>query len=189
MSDYKVTLWPTGETLELNGEDTLLNQLKKAGKKIKSSCGGCATCSDCTIIVKSGEMNLTPQTFEELRLLGNVFHITKERLSCQTKLLGDVTLDISAHDKNTFTGKNEASKGVQGQKATKTIVKKREDIEKAAIESKEKNQEKPSDTWYRHWEKGEGEDAADSNKPKKLGGNKRVKPFHYNEPDKEETDK
>ena len=107
MSDFKCTLWPSGEVLELNGEETLLNQLKKAGKKIKSSCGGCATCSDCTIIVKSGEMNLTSQTFEELRLLGNVFHITKERLSCQTKVTGDVTLDISAHEKNTFTGKNE----------------------------------------------------------------------------------
>ena len=126
MSDYKVTLWPTGETLELNGEETLLNQLKKAGKKIKSSCGGCATCTDCMIVVKSGEMNLTPQTFEELRLLGNVFHITKERLSCQTKVTGDVTLDISAHEKNTFTGKGEK----QGPKSTTTILKKKEEVEK-----------------------------------------------------------
>jgi ferredoxin len=177
MSDYKVTLWPSGEVLELNGEDTLLTQLKKAGKKIKSSCGGCATCSDCTIVVKSGEMNLSPQTFEELRLLGNVFHITKERLSCQTKITGDVTLDISAHDKNTFTGKNEKGSSAQGQKSTKTIIKKREDIERREMVSKEKFQEKPSDTWYRHWEK-EGED---SNKPKKLGGNKRVKPFSFHD--------
>ena len=179
MSEHKVTLWPSGETLELNSEDTLLNQLKKAGKKIKSSCGGCATCSDCVVIVKSGEMNLTPQTFEELRLLGNVFHITKERLSCQTKITGDVTLDISAHEKNTFTGKNESPEQGQGQKNTKTVLKKREDVEKATIESKEKNQEKSSDTWYRHWEK-EGED---SGRPKKLGGNKRVKPFNFNEPE------
>src|SRR6476620_3773409 len=104
MSQYKCTLWPSGETLELNGEETLLKQLKDQGKKIKSSCGGCATCSDCVVVVKSGEMNLTPQTFEETRLLGNVFHITRERLSCQTKVTGDVTLDISAHEKNAFTG-------------------------------------------------------------------------------------
>lgn len=181
MSDFKCTLWPSGEVLTLNGEETLLAQLKKAGKKIKSSCGGCATCSDCMIVVKSGEMNLTPQSFEELRLLGNVFHITKERLSCQTKVLGDVTLDISAHEKNTFTGKGEKTVS----KSTTTKLKKREDIEKEAIESKEKNQEKPSDTWYRHWEK-EGEDA---NKPKKLGGNKRVKPFNFNVPEDEESDK
>jgi ferredoxin len=177
MSEYKVTLWPSGEVLELSGEDSLLNQLRKAGKKIKSSCGGCATCSDCTIIVKSGEMNLTPQTFEELRLLGNVFHITKERLSCQTRITGDVTLDISAHDKNAFTGKNEKVLEAQGQKSTKTIIKKREDIEKREMESKEKSQEKSSDTWYRHWEK----ESEDSNKPKKLGGNKRVKPFTFND--------
>jgi len=177
MSDYKVTLWPSGEILDFNTEESLLVQLKKAGKKIKSSCGGCATCSDCTIVVKSGESNLTPQNFEELRLLGNVFHITKERLSCQTKIIGDVTLDISAHEKNTFTGKNEKVGVAQGQKNTKTLLKKREDIEKAEIESKEKNQEKPSGDWYRHWEK-EGEDP---NKPKKLGGNKRVKPFNFND--------
>ena len=77
MSQFKCTLWPSGEVLDLNGEETLLGQLKKAGKKIKSSCGGCATCSDCVVVVKSGERNLTAQTFEELRLLGNVFHITK----------------------------------------------------------------------------------------------------------------
>ena len=181
MSEYKVTLWPSGEILELNDEETLLAQFKKAGKKIKSSCGGCATCSDCMIVVKSGEMNLTPQTFEELRLLGNVFHITKERLSCQTKITGEVTLDISAHEKNTFTGKNEEGRG---QKSTKTMLKKREDREKALSESKEKNQDKPSDTWYRHWEK-EGEDAVgrDPSKPKRLGGNKRVKPFNFDEPE------
>jgi ferredoxin len=177
MSEHKVTLWPSGEVLELNSDETLLSQLKSAGKKIKSSCGGCATCSNCVVIVKSGEMNLTPQTFEELRLLGNVFHITKERLSCQTKITGDVTLDISAHEKNTFTGKTEKPMAMQGQKGTKTLLKKREEVEKSVSESKEKDQAKPPGDWYRHWEK-EGED---SNKPKRLGGNKRVKPFNFND--------
>jgi uncharacterized 2Fe-2S/4Fe-4S cluster protein (DUF4445 family) len=178
MSEFKCTLWPSGEVLKLNGEDTLLNQLKKAGKKIKSSCGGCATCTDCMIVVKTGEMNLTPQTFEELRLLGNVFHITKERLSCQTKITGDVTLDITAHDKST-------SSAPSVPKSTTTRLKKRDVLEKEAIESKEKNQEKPLDTWYRHWEK----DGEDPNRPKKMGGNKRVKPFNFNEPENDETDK
>lgn len=183
MSEFKVTLWPSGEVLQLNGEETLLNQLKKSGKKIKSSCGGCASCSDCMIVVKSGEMNLTPQTFEELRLLGNVFHITKERLSCQTKITGDVTLDITLHDKSTSSSKIDGPGVVQGQKSTKTMLKKREDIEKSAMESKEKNREKPSDPWYRHWEK----EDEDSDKPKKLGGNKRVKPFQFNEPENDEN--
>jgi ferredoxin len=178
---HKCTLWPSGEVLELNGEESLLAQLKKAGKKIKSSCGGCATCGDCVLVVKSGEMNLSPQSFEELRLLGNVFHITKERLSCQTKITGDVTLDISAHEKNSSSGKTETSVP----KSTGIRVRKKEDLEKTARENEEKSQEKNSDTWYRHWEK----DDADPNKPKKLGGNRRPKPFSFQEPESSEDDK
>lgn len=178
---HKVTLWPSGEILEVTGEDTLLKELKKAGKNIKSSCGGCATCSDCTIMVKSGEMNLTPQTFEELRLLGNVFHITKERLSCQTKVLGDVTLDISVHEKKAVKA---ASAADSGPKSTTTRLKKREDVEKAARENEEKAPAKPSDDWYRHWEKGEQPE----DQPKKLGGNKRPRSFNYSETDKSEND-
>src|SRR5205085_1439537 len=104
---YKCTLWPSGEVIDVDGERSLFEQLKKAGKKIKSSCGGCATCGDCVIVIKSGELSLNAQPFEETRLLGNVFHITKERLSCQTKVTGDVTIDISAHEKNSSPSKNE----------------------------------------------------------------------------------
>lgn len=179
MSDHKVTLWPSGETLEFNSEETLLAQLKKAGKKIKSSCGGCATCTDCMIVVKTGEMNLTPQTFEEVRLLGNVFHITKERLSCQTKITGEVTLDITAHDKTTTSLQS------SGPKSTTTKLKKREEVQKAVRENEEKLEAKPSDTWYRHWEK---EGTPDPSQPKKLGGNKRPKPFRYSETDDKDDD-
>ena len=129
------------------------------------------------IVVKSGELNLTPQTFEELRLLGNVFHITKERLSCQTKITGDVTLDITAHDKSTTNTQ------VSGPKSTTTILKKREEVVKAVRENEEKEREKPSDDWYRHWEN-EGDDPS---KPKKLGGGKKPKAFTYSE--SEDSDK
>ena len=178
MSEFKCTLWPSGEVLTLNGEDTLLNQLKIAGKKIKSSCGGCATCTDCMIVVKSGESNLTPQTFEELRLLGNVFHITKERLSCQTKLLGDVTLDITAHDKSTTSS-------APVPKSTTVVRKKREEVQKAVRESEEKSREKPSEDWYRHWE---SQEADDPSKPKRMGGGKKPRAFNYSETDDSDKD-
>lgn len=178
MSQFKCTLWPSGEVLDLNGEETLLNQLKKSGKNIKSSCGGCATCSDCIVVVKSGELNLTAQTFEELRLLGNVFHITKERLSCQSRLLGDVTIDISAHEKKSTP----IIKTVV--KKSSTRLKKREDVEKAVKEKEERVETRPTDTWFKHWENEE----EDPNKPKRLGGNKRPRPFNYSETDKDETE-
>jgi len=37
MSKFKCTLWPSGEVLEFSGEETLLNELKKAGKKFKAA--------------------------------------------------------------------------------------------------------------------------------------------------------
>lgn len=178
MSDYKCTLWPSGEVLTLNSEETLLAQLKKAGKKMKSSCGGCATCTDCMIVVKSGETNLSPQTFEELRLLGNVFHITKERLSCQSKLLGDVTIDITAHDKST-------SSAPVGPKSTTVVRKKREEVAKAARENEEKSREKPPEDWYRHWENQDD----DPSKPKRLGGGKKPRAFNYSETNESDKDK
>lgn len=177
---YKCTLWPSGEVIEVDGERSLFEQLKKSGKKIKSSCGGCATCGDCVIIIKSGELNLNPQPFEETRLLGNVFHITKERLSCQTKVTGDVTIDISAHEKNSSSSKTE-TKTVS--KSSQVLVRKREEIEKSVRINEEKAQEQKPDTWYKHWEQGE----VDPNAPKRLGGNKRVKPFRFADKDEDDS--
>lgn len=174
MSQFKVTLMPSGEVLDFNGEETLLAQLKASGKKIKSTCGGCATCSDCVIIVKSGEENLTSQTFEEVRLLGNVFHITKERLSCQTRVKGDVAIDITAH------AKSDAPK-------PQVRLKKKEEVVKTLREREERVPQAKGDTWFKHWEKTE-DGAQDDSKFKKLGGNKRPKPFKFSIEDESDNE-
>lgn len=168
---HKVTLWPSTEVLEVSGDQSLLEELKKAGKKIKSSCGGHATCSDCIIKVKGGESSLTPPTFEELRLLGNIFHITKERLACQTKLTGDAVIDISAHTESKATPKTQEAAVSKG---PKTLIKKRETLQESALKSQEKDSAKKDGDWYRHWDSTEKKDHS---RPKNLGGNKRPKPF------------
>lgn len=94
----KVTVMPDGISFEMDDQTSLLESLRKNGLYVKSSCGGKASCSDCIVKIKQGEDNLSPQEYPELKLVGNVFHITKERLSCQTKIIGDVILDISMHD-------------------------------------------------------------------------------------------
>lgn len=165
----KLTLWPSGEVLEVNSTEPLLVQLTKANKKIKSSCGGHATCGDCVLTVKSGEDNLSLMTFEELRLLGNVFHITKERLSCQTKITGDVVVDVSNHEKK------KASKApAMVPNGPKVVVRKREDLQESEPKSQEKVEVKKEDDWYRHWDK---PDADESKAPAKMGGGKRPRPF------------
>ena len=100
---HKIILLPQQVTIELSGEDTLLRELKAKGVPIKSSCGGHATCADCVVKIVRGDEHLSPPPFEELRLLGNVYHLTKERLCCQTKVSGEVVIDISEHEVGNFT--------------------------------------------------------------------------------------
>jgi ferredoxin len=175
---HKLTFWPEGSTLTVEEGKPLLQQLTEQGHILKSSCGGHATCSDCIIKIKGGESNLTPPTFEELRLLGNIFHITKERLACQTKVTGDVVIDISAHAQSKTAGAGSAVVP----KGAKTVIRKRESLQETALKSQEKEGEKKEGDWYRHWDKPETKDAA---RPKHLGGNKRPKPFRATDNDPE----
>mgnify|MGYP000252269903 CR=1 FL=1 len=129
---HKVTLRPSGVVVEVEEGKNLLACLREQNIYIKSSCGGHATCSDCIIKVVSGEDYITPPPFDELKLLGNVFHITKERLACQTCVTGgDVTIDITKHDKATDEDKLKSkTSNYSKKKQVHTKVRKENDIEK-----------------------------------------------------------
>ncbi len=185
---HKVTLRPEGKTVEIEEGKNLLVALRESDVYVKSSCGGHATCTDCIIKIVSGEDNLTPPPFEELKLLGNVFHITKERLACQTMILGDVTIDISKHDKASDEArlKNKTS-NFSKKKQAKPLVRKETDIgkirqDKIDEQTKfESEQKQKSETWKNHWEKEKGP----INEPKKLAGGKRPKFFDTDKVDYE----
>lgn len=187
MTTHKVTLRPNGNVVEIEEGKNLLVALRECDTYVKSSCGGHATCTDCIIKIVSGEDNLTPPPFEELKLLGNVFHITKERLACQTCVTGPVTIDISKHDKASDEArlKNKTS-NFSKKKQVKTLVRKETDIEKirnekiSEQEQFEAEQKQKGDTWKNHWEKDQ-----DANAPKRLAGGKRPKFFDTDKVDYE----
>jgi ferredoxin len=162
---FKLTILPNNEIIEVSGAETLLATLKTYGYEMKSSCGGCASCGDCVIKIKEGEKNLSDSTFEERRLLGSVFHITKERLSCQTRINGAVTIDLSSHPGKAIKEKS-------------TILLKKKEI----VSVQEATPVQGSPEWFKHWEKNE-----DQKSIKKLGGNKRPKPFKYNPNENDEN--
>lgn len=175
---HKVTLKPSGNIVEVEEGVNLLTALRENDTYIKSGCGGHATCTDCIIKIVSGEDNLTPPPFEELKLLGNVFHITKERLACQTMVTGNVTIDITKHDKATDEEKlRSKSKSFAKKKPMHTKVRKETDIDKIRSEREQEQaafdqeQKQKSEQWKNHWEK-EGDGG-----PKKLAGGKRPKFF------------
>lgn len=126
----KITVLPYKKEITVSDGSNLREELIAAGLTIKSPCGGCASCSQCVITVKDNFDNLSEIGFEEKQILGNVFHITQERLSCQTTVLGDITIDISNH--------KQAS-----EKPSKVVRRSKEDAEKIIEERKERFKDKP----------------------------------------------
>jgi len=156
-----ITILPLGKTISVDNKTPVLEALRDEEIYIKSSCGGVASCSDCVIKVVEGADHCNPPPFEETRLLGNVFHITKERLSCQLKCEGDITIDISRHDKS-------ADENKLKQKTSSFVTKRRskDDVTKIKEERAQNRAEKP-----------EG----------KEGGHRRPKPFRTDVPTKKRS--
>ena len=79
----KFLIQNTNQTINVSEGESLLDALRRNSIDIRSSCGGFASCSDCIVKI-IGECNgVNSVNFDEKKLLGNVFHITKERLACQ----------------------------------------------------------------------------------------------------------
>jgi len=188
MPNFKLTIKPTGEVYEIEEGKSVLDFLREKEIYVKSSCGGHATCNDCIVKIVSGEDNLSPMPFPELKLLGNVFHLTKERLACQLSLHGDITIDIAHHDKLKDEKKTASKKSIQ-KKTSPIKVRKEQDVqdiksERAAFrEQRGQNKEE----WQKHWEK-EPTKTSNRSKAKNLGGQKAPKYFNTDKIDYEKND-
>tara|TARA_Y100001970_G_scaffold143629_1_gene176503 strand:- start:1291 stop:2031 length:741 start_codon:yes stop_codon:yes gene_type:complete len=180
----KIMIKPSGQELEIDEEKSILEALKEKGIYIKSSCGGVASCTDCRVKILSGEDSLTTPPFEEVQLLGNVFHITKERLSCQTKICGDeiVILDISGHnkEKDNEALRNKMKKG--SLKKSSTRVRKNTSIDETKEQRRNESAQKRSENkkkWFRTWDdkKEVTEDEVSLLSKVSSGGHRRPKGF------------
>jgi uncharacterized 2Fe-2S/4Fe-4S cluster protein (DUF4445 family) len=89
-----VTYLPSGVRLACDEGDSVFAVAQKASLAITTACGAKATCGLCRVKVISGEANLTPFSEVEKKHLGNVYFITKLRLSCQARVSGDVVVEI-----------------------------------------------------------------------------------------------
>ena len=118
-------------------------------------------------------------------LLGYKGYYIKEYFANYFLHQSDVTIDISTHEKNSSSSKNQTG---SVSKSSQVLVRKREDVEKSVRINEEKAQEHKPDTWYKHWEKDDNDpDGTAVGAPKRLGGNKRVKPFRYADKDEDDS--
>ena len=90
-----VTFRALARVVEVADGDSVFEAGAKVGASIETACVGKGTCGLCRVRVLEGEANLTPYTEEELKHLGNVYHITKVRLSCRARVHGDVVVDLA----------------------------------------------------------------------------------------------
>lgn len=82
------------KVVEVPAGATLFEAGAKASAGIDTSCVGKGTCGLCRVKIVAGAEHLNAFTDEERKHLGNVYHITKVRLSCRSKVAGDVTIQV-----------------------------------------------------------------------------------------------
>jgi len=88
----KVTI--DGTVVECADDATLFEAGAKVAAGIETACVGKGTCGLCRVKILAGAEHLTPYTDEEKKHLGNVYHLTKVRLSCRTRVSGDVVIEV-----------------------------------------------------------------------------------------------
>ena len=74
--------------------DSLFEAGARVSAGIDTACVGKGTCGLCRVKIITGAEHLTPYTDEERKHLGNVYHLTKVRLACRSKVAGDVSFEV-----------------------------------------------------------------------------------------------
>jgi uncharacterized 2Fe-2S/4Fe-4S cluster protein (DUF4445 family) len=91
-----VTFQPSGVRAECADGDSVFEVGRRAGVEISTACVGKATCGLCRVKLLDGEAHVSPLNAAEKKHLGNVYYLTKMRLSCQTRVSGDVVVEVPA---------------------------------------------------------------------------------------------
>ena len=104
VKEHSVVFTPSGLRGKVPDGISILDAARKLGADLDSVCGGRGICSKCTIKATFGnfpkfdmsatEDSLSPRTQVEERMKVKRGLGKHERLGCQTKILGDVIIDI-----------------------------------------------------------------------------------------------
>lgn len=114
-----VTINPSGRSILGAPEETLLQILRAQGIRIPSDCGGRSACGQCRVhIDRRYHSFLSPLSKTEQMLLSEEEYTQGVRLACQTRVFGDITIEIpddgqeekaqilTAHTSKTPTGRH-----------------------------------------------------------------------------------
>jgi 2Fe-2S ferredoxin len=91
-----VTFQPSGLRVDCAEGESVFEVGRRAGVDISTACVGKATCGLCRVKVLAGEAALSPLNAAEKKHLGNVYFINKLRLACQSRVSGDVVVELGS---------------------------------------------------------------------------------------------
>jgi 2Fe-2S ferredoxin len=117
-----ITFLPSGVTIEVAPGTTVFNAAARAEVAIPSQCGGKCACALCRVTVVGGAERLSPMRWEEEGHMGNAFFLTRERLSCQLQVFGDVVIEVSEEP---------SKEKPKGRYIPYSLIRKREALEQA----------------------------------------------------------
>lgn len=91
----KIKFVPQNIEIDVDPSKSLLKLATENGIKIKSVCGGVASCGECRVKIIEGDNSVPEPTRLELNLIGTSYYIDGRRLSCQVRCFGSVTVDLT----------------------------------------------------------------------------------------------
>lgn len=91
----KIKFVPQNIEVDVDPSKSLLQIATENGLKIKSLCGGVATCAECRVKIVEGENSIPEPNKLELNMIGSSYYIDGRRLSCQVHCFGSVTVDLT----------------------------------------------------------------------------------------------
>jgi 2Fe-2S ferredoxin len=91
-----VTFLPAGQRVECAAGESIFAVARRSQIAITTACVGKATCGLCRVKIVGGEALLSAFNADERKHLGNVYFITKQRLSCQARVEsdGEITVEV-----------------------------------------------------------------------------------------------
>ncbi len=100
----KVTFLPAGRSGEIAEGVSLLDAAEALGIEMRHDCGGFATCSTCRVWVQEGMPHLSDIDLDEENMLEEAELSAPYRLSCQSKVQGDVVVRLEEPEMDWTTG-------------------------------------------------------------------------------------
>ena len=93
---HTVRLMPEDESVDVPAGTGLKEALGQLGVTVTAPCGAEGSCGKCRVTLPEGDAGLSPVSSNERTLLSPDQLAAGERLSCQARIQGDVTVVVPA---------------------------------------------------------------------------------------------